>query len=225
MKRFYIVIGLLLLAGLLFWGGSALASSKTPLQQQIESLQDQAADTTDPAAGVLLQQKIEPLSAEQAARATAQANAPDKNSDFCALRPTIDPNAPPAPTVAVPRGISDWLQPPFSTQDVVVTNQWNDEVGGVLLTAYAGALGLDPQQGVVISVDAQGNYVRYALGENSGAASFTAADGALVSVTTSNGLSFTLDMSALMLTTSDGQAVTGEQQEAPQAIDGWSPCQ
>lgn len=225
MKRISLFIGLLLLAGLLFWGGSVLANSKTPLQEQIESLQNQAADTTDPAASDLLQQKIEPLSVAQASQATAQANAPEKDSDFCAVLPTLDPNATPAPTVAIPHGISDWLQPPFSTQDVVVTNQWNDQLDGVWLTAYAGALGQDPQQGVVITVDAQGNYVRYLLGANSGAARFTAADGLRVTVETSTGLSFTLDMNALTLTTSGGKALEGTPQPAPQAIPVVNPCQ
>ncbi|GAP13009.1 hypothetical protein LARV_00750 [Longilinea arvoryzae] len=225
MKRIYFFIGTLLLIGLLFWGGSVLASSKTPEQQQLDSLQDQAANASDPAVKALLQQKAEPLSAAQAAQATAQANAPDKPSDVCGLRPAADPNATPAPTIEIPRGISDWLQPPFSPQEFSVTNQWNDQVDGVWLTAYAGVLGDDPDQGAIVAVDAQGNYFRYLLNRGSGAARFAAADGSLLTVETGNGSTYQLDMAALTLTDAQGQVLQGVQQAAPATVSSSGPCQ
>jgi hypothetical protein len=218
MKRIYYIIGMLVVIGLLFLGGRAIAGTKSPLQQQIESLQNQAADSANPDAKALLQQKAEPLSAAQAAQATAQANAPEKSSGLCGLRPTVDPNATAAPTVEIPRGISDWLQPPFSTQDVVVSNQWNDQLNGVWLTAYAGALGQDPARGVIIAVDSAGEYYRFELPAGSGAASFTAADGALVTAATASGQHFTLDMAALTLTGPDGKTLPGTRQEPPATL-------
>lgn len=223
MKRIYFFIGIPLLVALLFVGGSVIASSKTPAQQQIDSLQGQAADSADPAVAAALLQKAEPLNAAQSAQATAQANAPDKPNDICGLRPPE--SATPAPTIEVPRGISDWLQPPFSPQEIAVTNQWHDQVDGVWLTAYAGALGQDSSQGVVITLDAQGNYTRFELGAGSGAASFSAADGSLVTVETSGGQTYTLDMAALTLTGSNGQTITGAQQAAPASLQPESnPC-
>lgn len=225
MKRLFFFIGTLVLIGLLFWGGSVLASSKTPAQQQIESLQNQAANASDPAVKTLLQQKVEPLTAAQAAQATARANAPQKPSDLCGLKPAADPNATPAPTIEAPRGISDWLQPPFSPQEFSVSNQWNDQVDGVWLTAYAGALGDDPEQGAIILVDGQGTYFRYLLSQGSGAARFTAADGAVLTVETSAGSSYRLDMAALTLTDAHGQALQGVQQAAPAALSASAgPC-
>ena len=224
MKRLYIIIGTLVVIGLLFLGGRAIAGTKSPLQQQIESLQNQAADSANPDAKALLQQKSEPLSAAQAAQATAQANAPEKSSGLCGLRPTVDPNATAAPTVEIPRGISDWLQPPFSTQDVVVSNQWNDQLDGVWLTAYAGALGQDPTRGVVIAVDKAGNYIRFVLGNGSGAATFTAADGLTVTAETASGQRYKLDMSALSLTGPDGKQLAGTAQAAPQGIGDSELC-
>jgi len=218
MKRLYIIIGTLVVIGLLFLGGRAIAGTKTPLQQQIESLQNQAADSSNPDAQALLGQKAEPLSAAQAAQATAQANAPEKSSGLCGLRPTVDPNATPAPTVEIPRGISDWLQPPFSTQDVVVSNQWNDQLNGAWLTAYAGALGQDPARGVIIAVDSAGAYYRFELPAGSGAATFTAADGLTVTAQTASGQRYKLDMSALTLAGPDGQVVTSTRQDAPATL-------
>lgn len=225
MKRtHFFLIGLLLLAGLLFLGGRAIAGSKTPAQREIDSLQTQAAGAGNPDAQALLRQKIEPLSAAEAARATAQANAPEKSGDLCGLVPPVDPNATPAPTIAIPRGISDWLQPPFSTQDVHVVNQWNDQLDGAWLTAYAGALGQDPRQGIVIVVDRQGGYFRFLLGENSGEARFTAAEGTLVTVETGAGLRFKLDMASLELTGEDGRVLAATPQAPPATLPGTGGC-
>jgi hypothetical protein len=173
MKRLPLLIGSLVLIALLFLGGRAIANSRSPQQQQIDALQQQAAGA-DPAAAALLQQKAAPLSAAEAAQATAQAAAPDKSGELCGLAPAA--GGTPLPTVEVPRGISDWLQPPFSTQDVSVANQWNEQSDGIWLSAYAGALGQDPAQGVIIAVDRAGNYFRFVL-PSVGAARFTAADG------------------------------------------------
>ncbi len=222
MKRIFFFIGTLILIGLLFWGGSVLANSKTPAQQQIDSLQDQAANASDPAAKALLQQKIEPLSAAQAAQATARVNAPEKPNDVCGLLPAA--NTTPAPTIEAPRGISDWLQPPFSPQEFSMSNQWNDQVDGVWLTAYAGALGEDPEQGAIIAVDAHGNYFRYLLSKGSGAARFTQANGAVLTVETTAGSTYQLDMAALTLADSNGNALQGVQQAAPAALSGTGPC-
>ncbi|TLN10915.1 hypothetical protein FDZ74_10645 [bacterium] len=218
MKRLYFFIGTLVVIGLLFLGGRAIADTKSPQQQQIDSLQQQAASATDPAVAALLQEKIAPLTAAEAARATAQANAPQKSSDLCGLAPAVDPNATAAPTVEVPRGISDWLQPPFSTQDVAVTNQWNDQSDGVWLTAYAGVLGQDPTRGVIIAVDSAGAYYRFELPAGSGAATFTAADGLTVTAETASGQRYKLDMAALTLTGPDGQPITGVRQDAPATL-------
>jgi len=212
MKRLYLIIGSLVLIGLLFLGGRAVANSRSPQQQQIDALQQQAA-SANPAAAALLQQKAAPLSAAEAARATAQAAAPDKSGELCGLAPAA--GGTPLPTVEVPRGISDWLQPPFSTQDVSVINQWNDQFEGAWLTAYAGALGQDPAQGVVIAVDRAGSYYRFVLPAGSGAASFTAADGLRVTVETAGGQTYTLDMDALTLTGEDGQRIPAVPQDAP----------
>lgn len=216
MKRLYLIIGSLVLIGLLFLGGRAIANSRSPQQQQIDALQQQAAGASDPAAAALLQQKAAPLSAAEAAQATAQAAAPDKSGELCGLAPAAaSANATAAPTVEVPRGISDWLQPPFSTQDVSVANQWNEQIDGAWLSAYAGALGQDPTQGVVIAVDRKGGYYRFELPSGDGAARFTAADGLTVTVETASGQRYTLDMAALTLTGEDGQPVTGVPQDAP----------
>ena len=218
MKRLPLFIGTLILIGLLFLAGRAIADSRSPQQQQIDALQQQAAGATDPAAAALLLEKAAPLSAAEAARATAQANSAEKSGDLCGLAPAVDPNATPLPTVAVPRGISDWLQPPFSTQDVAVTNQWNDQSDGAWLSAYAGALGQDPTRGVVIAVDRAGAYFRFELPAGSGAARFTVADGLSVTVETAGGQTYTLDMDALTLTGEDGQAVTAVPQDAPATL-------
>lgn len=211
MKRLYLIIGSLVLIALLFLGGRAIANSRSPQQQQIDALQQQAAGA-DPAAAALLLDKAAPLSAAEAAQATAQAAAPDKSGELCGLAPAA--GVTPLPTVEVPRGISDWLQPPFSTQDVSVSNQWNDQSDGAWLTAYAGALGQDPTQGVVIAVDRAGNYFRFVL-PSVGAARFTAADGLTVTVETASGARYTLDMAALTLTGPGGQPVTAVPQDAP----------
>jgi len=212
MKRLYLIIGSLVLIALLFLGGRAIANSRSPQQQQIDALQQQAAGA-DPAAAALLLDKAAPLTAAEAAQATAQAGDAQKSGELCGLAPAT--GATPLPTVEVPRGISDWLQPPFSTQDVSVANQWNEQSDGAWLTAYAGALGQDPAQGVIIAVDRAGNYVRFLLGAASGAARFTAADGLTVTVETASGQRYTLDMDALTLTGEDGQTLTGVPQDAP----------
>jgi hypothetical protein len=224
MKRLPLFIGTLVLLTLLFLGGRAIADSRSPQQQQIDALQQQAAGATDPAAAALLLEKAAPLRAAEAARATAQANAPQKSGDLCGLAPVADPNATPLPTVEVPRGISDWLQPPFSTQDVAVTNQWNDQSDGAWLSAYAGALGQDPTRGVVIAVDRAGNYFRFELPAGSGTARFTAADGLNVTVETAAGARYTLDMDVLTLIGPDGQAVTGVPQASPAATPPAVDC-
>lgn len=211
MKRLPLLIGSLVLIALLFLGGRAIANSRSPQQQQIDALQQQAAGA-DPAAAALLQQKAAPLSAAEAAQATAQAAAPDKSGELCGLAPAA--GGTPLPTVEVPRGISDWLQPPFSTQDVSVANQWNEQSDGIWLSAYAGALGQDPAQGVIIAVDRAGNYFRFVL-PSVGAARFTAADGLTVTVETASGARYTLDMAALTLTGPGGQPVTAVPQDAP----------
>ena len=215
MKRLPLLIGSLVLIALLFLGGRAIANSRSPQQQQIDALQQQPAGASDPAAAALLQQKAAPLSAAEAAQATAQAGDAQKSGELCGLAPAT--GATPLPTVEVPRGISDWLQPPFSTQDVSVVNQWNDQSDGAWLSAYAAALGQDPTQGVIIAVDRAGNYFRFELPAGSGAARFTAADGLSVTVETAAGQTYTLDMAALTLTGKDGQAVTGVPQAAPVA--------
>lgn len=214
MKRLYLIIGSLVLIGLLFLGGRAIANSRSPQQQQIDSLQQQAA-STNPAAAELLQQKAAPLSAAEAARAAGEAGEAQKSGELCGLAPAA--NVTPLPTVEVPRGISDWLQPPFSTQDVSVVNQWNDQSDGAWLSAYAGALGQDPAQGVVIAVDRAGSYYRFVLPAGSGAARFTAADGLTVTVETASGARYTLDMAALTLTGEDGQRIPAVPQDAPPA--------
>ncbi len=213
MKRLPLLIGSLVLIALLFLGGRAIANSRSPQQQQIDALQQQPAGASDPAAAALLQQKAAPLSAAEAAQATAQAGDAQKSGELCGLAPAT--GATPLPTVEVPRGISDWLQPPFSTQDVAVINQWNDQSDGAWLSAYAGALGQDPTQGVIIAVDRAGNYFRFVLPAGSGAARFTAADGLRVTVETAGGGRYTLDMDTLTLTGADGQSVAAEPQDAP----------
>jgi len=83
------------------------------------------------------------------------------------------------------------------------------------LTAYAGALGQDPTQGVIIAVDRAGAYYRFELPSGDGAARFTAADGLRVTVETAGGGRYTLDMDTLTLTGADGQSVAAEPQDAP----------
>ena len=216
MKRLPLLIGSLVLIALLFLGGRAIANSRSPQQQQIDALQQQPAGASDPAAAALLQQKAAPLSAAEAAQATAQAGDTQKSGELCGLAPAA--GVTPLPTVEVPRGISDWLQPPFSTQDVSVSNQWNDQSDGAWLTAYAGALGQDPTRGVVIAVDRAGAYFRFELPAGSGAARFNVADGLSVTVETAGGQTYTLDMDALTLTGEDGQAVTAVPQDAPATL-------
>lgn len=96
------------------------------------------------------------------------------------LRPTAvvkGPPAPPAPGSLPerPRGIIAESQAPLSSEDVKVDNQWQDQMGGEWVHAYAGVAAHDPTQGVVVVLAKSGGGT-YPTPSRSGSVHFTSAN-------------------------------------------------
>jgi hypothetical protein len=81
-------------------------------------------------------------------------------------------------------------------------NAWQGEVGGRLVTVYAGARAGDSAQGVVVVVALErGNAARFsqqalATPSRSGAVRVVTADAPLVTLRATSGVTFTLDVTA-----------------------------
>ncbi|MBI4497919.1 MAG: hypothetical protein HY689_08490 [Chloroflexi bacterium] len=109
-----------------------------------------------------------------------------------------------------PRGLIEHGQAPFSSQDVVVRNQWQDEVNGAWVHVYAGALAGDPEQGMVVVVTESadgmlGTAHRYPTPNQSGAVRIVKAEGTTLVLVAPGGPPFTFDVQSGTF----GQAVPG----------------
>lgn len=113
--------------------------------------------------------------------------------------PVKAPAAPPQSDAAPPRGIIAEGQAPFSSQDAVIRNQWQDVVDGAWVHAYAGALASDRSQGLVIVVrrPLDGSAItgdRYLTPTKAGAVHFVTANGLQLVLRSQSGGQLTFDL-------------------------------
>ena len=100
-----------------------------------------------------------------------------------------------------PSGIIERGPAPFSTEDVVVRNQWQQQVDGVWVQVYAGALAENPAQGVVI-VAAEGAAAReaaterYLAPQQSGALRVVAESGSRLTLEAADGSVLAFDLAS-----------------------------
>lgn len=224
---FLALIGLLALpafiAGGRASGGSSAKSQYAPLRpwQEIaaESVQQDLAGSPDAALNASLQDKLAALQTMQAERERARAAAVDKPLDLCAERPAAAENDLPRLT-----GIIEGEMVPFRPEDVLITNQWQEVVNGRWTHAYAGRLGQDAAQGVlIVSVEGSPDGGRFLTPLGGGALRLLAVEGARLTLQDETGALFTFDIPAMQFVESPA-AVVPTLQPAPAWTPTPDPC-
>ncbi|MCX6020577.1 MAG: hypothetical protein NTZ05_02395 [Chloroflexi bacterium] len=100
-----------------------------------------------------------------------------------------------------PSGIIERGPAPFSTEDVTVRNQWQQQVDGVWVQVYAGALAENPAQGVVV-VASEGAAAREAATDRylaprpSGALRIVAESGGRLTLEAADGKQLAFDLAS-----------------------------
>ena len=123
-----------------------------------------------------------------------------------AAAPGFSPLPPaPSPSFLSPPGSITDAPPPFSSQQFVTQNSWWDVVGGESYQVWAGSEASDASQGVVIimagpasDTSHAGNYTLQAFPTPTqhGPVSITASTGTVLTLTSSDGTTFTFDVLA-----------------------------
>lgn len=113
---------------------------------QIEALQRMLQTPMSPEMQEILTEKLVALESMNTNQVSALENAPEKPLDPCSQRPVAQEPE----TSSYPTGLLEDIQPPFPPMKYAITSTWQDYVDGLLTRVYAGALGEDPGQGVLI---------------------------------------------------------------------------
>jgi hypothetical protein len=117
----------------------------------------------------------------------------------------------PAPTAALytlPPGIMEPLSPPFGSATVKLTNMWRDNATGVWISAYAGALKSDLQQGVLIFLpDGPASQEWYNTPTQAGAITIVAAQNQQLTLQGENGDTFIFDIPSRQFVAPDGTLI------------------
>lgn len=147
----------------------------------------------DPALQRSLEEKVARLEREQADREAAQTHAAEKpqNPDLAAQLPAPDS---PRPTGIIENGVA-----PFSSQDVHMTNLWQEKVNGQWVQVYAGASAARPEQGVVIvmtETNGTTSAERFNTPLREGAVTIVQADGLRLTLQSAAGTVSLFDVSA-----------------------------
>jgi hypothetical protein len=103
-----------------------------------------------------------------------------------------------------PTGIFNNGQAPFPSEMYVFENQWQQVVDGNYVNVYAGALGTDPKQGVLVMVTrpdltSQGNVTVYLTSTKTGSLHITQADNLLLGIVSQNGSTYKFDVATKIL--------------------------
>jgi hypothetical protein len=138
---------------------------------ELASLNELLSKTSDPAARLLLQRKIQVAQQEAEACAQAQLSSPTKPNPEDAIIPTNLPGA----TATRWLGIHEAINPPQGLQAV---NMWSGEVEGNIVEAYAGAIE-DPLWQEHPDQPAQGAIILLINGKDQSQYTAPSADGAL----------------------------------------------
>jgi hypothetical protein len=117
----------------------------------------------------------------------------------------------PAPTAALytlPPGIMEPLSPPFGSATVKLTNMWRDNATGVWISAYAGALKSDLQQGVLIFLpDGPTSQEWYNTPTKAGSVTIVAAQNQQLTLQGENGDTFIFDIPSRQFVAPDGTLI------------------
>lgn len=209
------------LAALAWWGGgrsdaqSQFAPTRSWPEIAAESVRGDLAGQPDAALGASLQEKLGAMQTMQAERDVARAAALEKPSDLCAQRPAAGQSA------NLPRltGIIEGEMAPFRAEDVLILNQWQENIEGRWVHVYAGRLGDDAAQGVVIvTVEGSGDGGRFPAPVAGGALRIVAAQGARLTLQDEAGNEVFFDVPAL-------RYVASLNEPAPTAVPQppWTP--
>ena len=117
------------------------------------------------------------------------------------------PSSDPVGLEAWPSGIFDDQEAPFPAAQYLVQNRWQQDVGLNHVVVYAGALGSDESQGVlvlqILSMDLSRVSTREVLGSSgSGALRITAAAGHILTVRSDSGSTLRFDVDGSSFTPS-----------------------
>lgn len=128
-------------------GRSNARQQSSPFEDdQIEALQRMLQTPMSPEMQEILTEKLVALESMNTNRVSALDNAPEKPLDPCSLKPVSQEPE----TISPPTGLLEDIQPPFPPMKYAITSIWQDYVDDLLTRVYAGALGEDPVQGVLI---------------------------------------------------------------------------
>ncbi|MGE3808218.1 MAG: hypothetical protein AB7K24_26445 [Gemmataceae bacterium] len=177
--------------------GSSQTAITTEWDGVIESQQRYLANVTDPAARAVLEEHID------AAQKLRHAQVEGRRSTLSGSQPAASPPPVPVdtPVVAPPDGgrVVEWISPFLPSQQFVQESNWVRSLGnGSELAVWAGHVGADPTQGVVLVTRfdlGKGPTVlaKYFAAERRGGLRVVSAVQNIVHVVGTNGASFEID--------------------------------
>jgi hypothetical protein len=96
-------------------------------------------------------------------------------------------------------GILEGVAGPFSSQDIVVVNLWQDELDTGFLQVFAGAYGLDPNRGVLVVLLTSGDRLhaaeeRYPAPEANGALRIIGVEGTVLNLVAEDGTELSFEL-------------------------------
>jgi hypothetical protein len=105
-------------------------------------------------------------------------------------------------------GIIEYPTNPFPSTEYVITNAWQELINGNYVTVFAGALGSNPKQGVIIvQMEAPRQTRQYLTPDQSGVTKITSAKGFRLVVETSDSKRYYFDVPAQRFVSSMGEIV------------------
>lgn len=178
---------------------NALQQSSPQEEDQIEALQRMLQTPMSPELQEILIEKLNALESMNKNQASALENAPEKPLDPCSEKPDDQEPGMSNP----PTGMLEDIQPPFPPMKYDITTIWQDYVDGILTRVYAGALGEDLEQGVLVvtQYDRVGGG-EFFLPEKEGALTIISNDGLRLNIQTKNGRQLIFDVAAMMFISS-----------------------
>lgn len=138
---------ILIISAVVIPGWSNTRQQSSPYEDdQVEALQRMLQTPMSPEMQEILTEKLVALESMNTERVSALERQPEKPLEPCSEKPATESDLVSNPKI----GLLEDIQPPFSPMKYTITNIWQDYVDGVLTRVYAGALGEDPEQGVLI---------------------------------------------------------------------------
>ena len=206
----WVVVVLVLAAGAGYAVRSVLASAppQTPLSPEAILLAEFQKMLGNPGLDAdmrrSLEQKAAGLQNQLANQAEASALAAAKNPDRCAWQSQVDAQVDPQRQT----GIIEDAQPPFHSFEFSAGNMWQGWMENRWVQVYAGALGSDPTQGVLIVVRENGGGTEWVqTPSGSGALRLTAEINHRLTVSSTGGQIFYFDVAAMSFADSLEQAL------------------